>query len=118
MHGGATERERSLFAESLGCDAGRTLNFADMQDLVFRSALESGNVFVLTPHKLHKINKEGVDHCPGLRDGRRFIWIQINICCYFSIALAILTSMRSSSSSALVMRAVRVSLSFLGLCSS
>ncbi|MDP2688980.1 MAG: phage portal protein, partial [Deltaproteobacteria bacterium] len=46
----ATEREWALFAESQECDAGRTLNFADMQDLVFRSALESGDVFVLMPH--------------------------------------------------------------------
>lgn len=46
----ATEREWSLFAESQECDAGRTLNFADMQDLVFRSAFESGDVFVLMPH--------------------------------------------------------------------
>lgn len=44
------EREWALFADSKECDAARTLNFYDTQDLVFRSALESGDVFVLMPY--------------------------------------------------------------------
>lgn len=43
------EREWSLFADSQECDAARTLNFYDIQDLAFRSALESGDIFVLMP---------------------------------------------------------------------
>lgn len=46
----SVEREWRLFAESRECDAGRTLNFYDLQDLVFRSALESGDVFILMPY--------------------------------------------------------------------
>jgi lambda family phage portal protein len=44
-----TEREWQLFSESQECDAARTLNFYGIQDLVFRSVLESGDCFVLTP---------------------------------------------------------------------
>lgn len=46
----AAEREWALFADSQECDSARTLNFYDIQDLVFRSALESGDVFVLMPY--------------------------------------------------------------------
>lgn len=44
------EREWSLFADSQECDLARTQNFYDQQDLVFRSALESGDTFVLMPY--------------------------------------------------------------------
>ncbi len=44
------EREWSLFADSQECDLARTQNFYDLQDLVFRSALESGDTFVLMPY--------------------------------------------------------------------
>ncbi|MDX1901880.1 MAG: phage portal protein [Gammaproteobacteria bacterium] len=43
------EREFRLWAESADCDAGRTLNFAGIQELVFRSTLENGDCFVLMP---------------------------------------------------------------------
>lgn len=44
------KREWSLFADTQECDAARTLKFTDIQDLVFRSAFESGDTFVLMPH--------------------------------------------------------------------
>jgi len=44
-----TEREFRLFAESKECDITRTLNFAGIQYLVFRSTLESGDTFVMLP---------------------------------------------------------------------
>lgn len=44
-----TEREWRLWAESTDCDATRTQDFYGLQDLAFRSALESGDVFALTP---------------------------------------------------------------------
>lgn len=40
-----TEREFNLWAESLLCDASRQQNFYGLQALVFRSYLESGDVF-------------------------------------------------------------------------
>ncbi len=43
----AAEREFRLWAESQNCDSSRTQNFAGLQDLVLRSTLESGDVFVL-----------------------------------------------------------------------
>lgn len=45
----AVEREWCLWAESTACDATRTQNFYGLQALVFRSALESGDVFSTTP---------------------------------------------------------------------
>ncbi|HLE18931.1 MAG TPA: phage portal protein, partial [Syntrophales bacterium] len=45
-----TEREFRLWAEAQECDAARTLTFAGVQNLVFRSALESGDVFILMPY--------------------------------------------------------------------
>jgi len=45
----SAEREFSMWAESNECDAERTLNFYEKQDLVFRSTLESGDCFELTP---------------------------------------------------------------------
>ncbi len=46
----ATQREWKLWAESPDCDAARQGNFYGLQRLAFRSALESGDVFVLTPN--------------------------------------------------------------------
>jgi lambda family phage portal protein len=43
------EREFRLWAEGTDCDLTRTQNFYGLQGLVFRSALESGDVFVLLP---------------------------------------------------------------------
>lgn len=44
-----TEREFSLYADSVECDAARTLNFYLQQELAFRSAFENGDVFGLLP---------------------------------------------------------------------
>ncbi len=44
-----TEREWCLLAESTAIDATRTQDFYGLQGLVFRAALESGDVFSLTP---------------------------------------------------------------------
>jgi lambda family phage portal protein len=44
-----TEREFCLWAESQECDACRILNFASIQELVFRQTLENGDVFILLP---------------------------------------------------------------------
>ena len=44
------KREWNLYANSKECDAARTLNFVDMQDVAFRSTLESGDIFALMPH--------------------------------------------------------------------
>lgn len=44
------EREFRLWAESADCDASRTLKFAGIQELVFRSTLENGDCFVLMPY--------------------------------------------------------------------
>ena len=41
------ESEWRLFAENQECDAERTLTFFELQDAIFRSSLESGDVFVL-----------------------------------------------------------------------
>lgn len=45
-----TEREFRMWCESQDCDITRTQNFYELQDLVFRSALESGDSFALLPH--------------------------------------------------------------------
>ena len=44
-----TEREFKLWAESKNCDITRTQNFAGLQDLASRSALENGDTFALLP---------------------------------------------------------------------
>lgn len=44
------EREFELWAGSVECDAARTQNFYELQDLVFRATLESGDTFVLPPY--------------------------------------------------------------------
>lgn len=46
----AAERTWRAWAESQDCDATRTQTFAELQGLVFRSTLESGDVFVLKRH--------------------------------------------------------------------
>lgn len=46
-----TLREFDLWANSKDCDIRRALNFYQLQDLVFRSRFESGDVFVNTPLK-------------------------------------------------------------------
>jgi len=43
------EREFSLFADSKNCDIRRTLDFFDLQELAFRSALSDGDVFCNLP---------------------------------------------------------------------
>jgi len=43
------EREWKLFSESQECDSSRTLNFAEMQGLVFLQTLENGDIFVNLP---------------------------------------------------------------------
>lgn len=45
----ATLREYKLWAESTACDVTRTQNIYGLQALVFRSALDSGDVFTLLP---------------------------------------------------------------------
>jgi lambda family phage portal protein len=47
----STLREYSLWANSKDCDLRRVLNFYQLQELVFRSRFESGDVFVNTPLK-------------------------------------------------------------------
>lgn len=44
-----TEREWKLFAGSVEIDAARTLNFVGLQELAFRSVLESGDVLAVLP---------------------------------------------------------------------
>lgn len=44
-----TEAEWKLWADSSDCDVSGAQNFAGIQDLSFRSTLENGDVFVLTP---------------------------------------------------------------------
>ena len=46
-----TKREWRLFANSKDCDIQRQQNFYQLQDLVFRSRMESGDVCVITPNK-------------------------------------------------------------------
>jgi len=46
-----TEREFRLWAESTDCDVTRTQNLYGLQNLCFRSALESGDVICLLPMK-------------------------------------------------------------------
>jgi lambda family phage portal protein len=45
-----TEREWKLWSESEECDLARTLDFTQMQGLVFRQVLENGDVFTLMPN--------------------------------------------------------------------
>lgn len=46
-----TEREWRLWADSSACDMERTCCFAELQDLIFRSTLENGDVFSLLPYE-------------------------------------------------------------------
>lgn len=45
-----TEREWRLFADSPACDMERSCCLAELQDLIFRSTLENGDVFALLPY--------------------------------------------------------------------
>lgn len=45
----AAEREFSLFADTHECDLERTSNFYELQSIVFRSMLESGDIFAMLP---------------------------------------------------------------------
>lgn len=45
-----TEREFRMWCESQDCDITRTQNFYELQDLAFRSALESGDSITLLPY--------------------------------------------------------------------
>jgi lambda family phage portal protein len=44
-----TKRRFKAWAESTDCDAARSLDFYGLQDLAFRSYLESGDTFIITP---------------------------------------------------------------------
>ncbi len=54
-----TEREFNGWAKSLDCDVTRRNNFYDLQKLVLRSTLESGDCFVLLPFKELKTSLYG-----------------------------------------------------------
>lgn len=47
--GAHTKRRFEAWADSVDCDAARQLDFYGLQELAFRSMLESGDCFVLTP---------------------------------------------------------------------
>jgi len=74
-----TEREFRLWSESVDCDITRTQNFYGLQDLAFRAALESGDVFALllfakpntrTPYRLRVqvLEADRVANPSGKRD--------------------------------------------------
>ena len=54
-----TEREFNFWAKSLDCDISRRNNFYDLQKLVFRSTLESGDCFILLSFKELKTSVYG-----------------------------------------------------------
>lgn len=54
------EREFKLWANGTTCDATRKLNFVGLQSLVFRSALENGDCFVLLSYKERKFCPYGL----------------------------------------------------------
>jgi lambda family phage portal protein len=55
-----TELEFALWAEAQDCDLTRQQNFYGLQDLAFRSALVSGDVLVVMPHKLRSPGPYGL----------------------------------------------------------
>ncbi len=55
-----TETEFKTWADSLDCDISRRSNFYDLQNLVLRSTLESGDVFVLLPFKMVSTSHYGL----------------------------------------------------------
>ncbi len=75
------EREWLLWAESPDCDCERTQNFYGLQDLAFRSTLESGDVVVLLPMiarpravyelTLQVIEADRLDTPRGTREGQK-----------------------------------------------
>ncbi|AVK86004.1 phage portal protein [Lysinibacillus sp. B2A1] len=54
------EREFSLWADSLMCDATHMHNFYELQQLAFLSFLMSGEVFTLLPYRRHKQSPYGL----------------------------------------------------------
>ena len=72
------EREFRLWSETIECDLTRTQNFFQMQELIFRGVLESGDIFVLTPMKkspaspyelrLQVIEADRIETPLGMRD--------------------------------------------------
>lgn len=54
------ESEWGLWADNLDCSLNRKANFAGNQSLVLRSALESGDVFVLLPYELRRTSPYGL----------------------------------------------------------
>ena len=75
------EAEFRIWSESKSCDLTQTQNFYQLQGLVFRSSLESGDVFSLllmtgkrfTPYalQLQVVEADRVDNPRGVRDGKR-----------------------------------------------
>jgi lambda family phage portal protein len=75
------EREFLLWAETAECDLERTQNFYGLQELAFRSTLESGDVIVLLPMisraravyslRLQIIEADRLDSPRGSREGMR-----------------------------------------------
>lgn len=55
-----TEMEFALWAESCECDLTRHQNFYGLQELAFRSALESGDLLVLLPYVLRPASPYGI----------------------------------------------------------
>lgn len=55
-----TEMEFALWAESPECDLTRHQNFYGLQELAFRSALESGDLLVLLPYVLRPASPYGI----------------------------------------------------------
>ena len=54
------EREWKSWANNLDCSLDRGGNFADITSLVFRSTLESGDVFALLPHVMRSTSPYGL----------------------------------------------------------
>jgi lambda family phage portal protein len=82
------KREFTLFSESRNCDATRQQNLAGLQNLTYRSVLESGDVFVAKrsiervdhPYSLafQLFEADQIDNPPGVidgqvKDGRRIV---------------------------------------------
>lgn len=79
----AAERIYRTWAESTHCDLTMTQTFAGLQDLAFRSTLESGDVFVIRRHKprpgailgltLQIVEADRVSTPDGKQDGPRLV---------------------------------------------
>jgi lambda family phage portal protein len=53
-----TKRRFEMWAISLDCDLSRNLNFYGIQSLAYRSTLESGDIFVVTPRVAREVGGE------------------------------------------------------------